>query len=242
MHTDPQEPTSDHRPIKQWSVADRPRERLLNKGAAVLGDAELVALFLGSGEKGRDALSVARSLLARLGGLRGLASADANAIALERSIGPAKSALLLAALELGRRVDGVALERGAELTDPSSAARCLQRRLASLGHEVFVCLFLDTRHRLIACEELFRGTIDGATVHPREVAKRALQLQAAAIIVAHNHPSGVAEPSRQDVALTRRLGQALALVDVRLLDHFVVGEGEPVSLAERGLYQPPLAD
>ena len=239
MSTEPPIAQAQHRPIHQWSVADRPRERLLSQGAAVLGDAELVALFLGSGEKGRDALSVARSLLARVGGLRGLATADAGTLGLERGIGPAKTALLLAALELGRRADGTALERGAELTDPSSAARCLQRRLVRLGHEVFVCLFLDTRHRLIACEELFRGTIDGATVHPREVVRRALQLQAAAIIIAHNHPSGVAEPSRQDVALTRRLGQALALVDVRLLDHFVVGEGEPVSLAERGLYQAP---
>ncbi len=232
-------PLAAHRPIHQWAVADRPRERLLRQGPGVLGDAELIALFLGSGERGRDALSVARALLERLGSLRALASADPNQICAERGIGPAKSALLLAAVELGRRIDASVLERGAELTDPASAARCLQRRLRGLGHEVFVALFLDTRHRVIACEELFRGTIDGATVHPREVARRALQLHAAALIVAHNHPSGVAEPSRQDVALTRRLGQALALIDVRLLDHFVVGDGEPVSLAERGLYAAP---
>ena len=233
--SDPADP--EHCPIHQWAIADRPRERLLQLGPTALGDVELIALLLGSGDRGRDALSVARALLQRIGGLRALAAADVSEIASERGIGPAKSALLLAAVELGRRIDASALARGAELTDPASAARCLRRRLHGLGHEVFVALFLDTRHRLIACEELFRGTIDGATVHMREVVRRALQLQAAALIVAHNHPSGVAEPSRQDVALTRRLGQALALVDIRLLDHFVVGDGEPVSLAERGLYQ-----
>lgn len=227
-----------HRPIRDWAVGDRPRERLLQAGAAALADAELLALFLGSGTRGCDALSLARELLGRLGGLRGLAASSAESLARQRGIGPAKSALLLAALELGRRCDGARLQRGDALTEPRHAARCLQQRLGHLPHEVFSVLYLDTRHRLLALEEPFRGTIDGTTVHPREIVRRALELHAAALIVAHNHPSGVAEPSAQDLSLTRRLSEALALVDIRLLDHLVVGDGHCVSLVERGLHRP----
>jgi DNA repair protein RadC len=237
--TDAGQPTDPgHLSIRHWAQGDRPRERLLEAGASALADAELVALFLGSGTRGRDAISVARSLLARVGGVRGLSASSADRLCAEPGIGPAKSALLLAALELGRRADAASLDRGMPLSDPASAARCLKRRLGGLAQEVFAVLYLDTRHRVLALEEPFRGTIDGATVHPREIVRRALELHAAALIIAHNHPSGIAEPSAQDLSLTRRLTEALALVDVRLLDHFIIGDGEPVSLAERGLHRP----
>ena len=233
-----QMPLDNHQPIHRWAVGDRPRERLLQSGAAALADAELLALFLGSGTRGCDALTLSRQLLQRFGGLRGLAACSADRLRQAPGIGPAKSALLLAALELGRRCDEASLERGHALTDPAQAARCLKQRLGHLPHEVFAVLYLDTRHRILALEEPFRGTIDGATVHPREIVRRALELHAAALIVAHNHPSGVAEPSQQDLALTRRLSEALNLVEIRLLDHFIVGDGEPVSLAARGLHRP----
>ncbi len=220
--------------IRDWPVAERPRERLLARGAGVLSDAELLAIFLGSGLRGRDAIATARELLQAHGPLRVLLERPAMQLAKLPGLGPARACLLAAALELGQRLLGAELERGAVLSDPHSAGRYFSQRLRDRPHEVFAVLFLDTRHRAIAFEELFRGTIDGSEVHPREVVRRALALNAAAVIVGHNHPSGNPEPSPCDRAITARLKEALGLVDVRLLDHLVVGDGAPVSLAARG--------
>ncbi len=221
--------------IREWPEGERPREKLRARGAAALSDAELLAIFLRTGVRGKSALDLAQELLAEHGGLRALLGADEAAFTRTSGLGPAKFAQIQAVLELARRHMGEALQRGEAFTSPASTRRYLSARLRDLAYEVFVCLFLDTRHRIIRDEELFRGTLDGASVYPREVVKRALALNAAAVIFAHNHPSGVAEPSAADRSLTRRLVEALSLVEVRVLDHFVVGEGEPVSFAERGL-------
>lgn len=221
--------------IADWPPGERPRERLLAAGPAVLSDAELLALLLGSGPRGADALSLARTLLVRFGGLAGLLSQDPASLQRVSGVGPASACRLAGVLELATRALGAPLAAGAPLSSPEQAARYLTARLGPRQREVFAALFLDSRHRVLRCEELFAGTIDGAAVHPREVVRRALALNAAALIVAHNHPSGVAEPSAEDVALTRRLRDALALVDVRLLDHLVVGAGTVCSLAGRGL-------
>jgi DNA repair protein RadC len=220
--------------IRDWPADERPRERMLRKGPAVLADAELLAIFLGSGLRGESAVALGQRLLAEAGGLRGLLDADAAALARRRGLGPARACRLLAALELSRRHLAAELARGAALGDPGRAGQYLSSRLRGLPHEVFAALFLDTRHRLIACEELFRGTLDGAEVHPREVVRRCLAHNAAAVILGHNHPSGHPEPSAADRAVTQRLKQALALVEVRLLDHFVIGDGAACSMAERG--------
>lgn len=220
--------------IRDWPEHERPRERLLAHGAGALSDAELLAIFLGSGPRGRTAVEHARTLLAQAGTLRTLLDRTPRQLAALPGLGPARACALAAALELGTRHLAAGLERGEALTDPARAGEYFARRLRGLPHEVFACLFLDTRHRAIAFEELFRGTLDGAEVHPREVAKRCLAHNAAAIIVGHNHPSGVSEPSAADRAVTERLRQALALVEVRLLDHFVIGDGPPCSLAARG--------
>ncbi|MCA1805276.1 MAG: DNA repair protein RadC [Xanthomonadaceae bacterium] len=221
--------------IRHWPEAERPREKLLARGPQALSDAELLAIFLRTGVAGRSAVDLARELLARFGGLRALLTADAKAFCAGHGLGQAKYALLQACLEMARRHLGEQLQRADPLTSPDTTRRYLHARLRDLPYEVFSCLFLDARHRVIVCEELFRGTLDGASVHPREVVKRALQLNAAALILAHNHPSGVAEPSQADQQLTRRLTDALRLVDIRVLDHLVVGDGETVSFAERGL-------
>ncbi|HET6604936.1 MAG TPA: DNA repair protein RadC [Xanthomonadaceae bacterium] len=220
--------------IRCWPVDERPREKLLRHGAGALSDAELLALFIGSGGRGRDAVQVARGLLAA-GGLRTLLDTDAAQMAALPGLGPARACALKAALELGTRHLAGSLARGAALTDPAAAGRYFATRLRPHPNEVFACLFLDNRHRAIAFEELFRGTIDGAQVHPREVVRRSLAHNAAAVMFGHNHPSGVAEPSAADRAITRRLADALALIDVRVLDHFVVGDAEAVSFAQRGL-------
>lgn len=221
--------------IKDWPDSERPREKLLNKGAAVLSDAELLAIFMRTGTRGASAVDVSRELLHRFGGLRQLINASRHDFCACRGMGDAKYVVLQAALELGQRCLAQRLERGDALTSPDLARSFLRSKLQDLPHELFCCLYLDTKHRVIRFEELFRGTIDGASVHPREVVRCALRHNAAAIIVAHNHPSGVAEPSAADNALTRRLQEALAMVDVRLLDHLVVGDGEVVSFTERGL-------
>jgi len=208
-------------------------DRLPAGGAAALGDAELLALLLGSAA--RPAAALASDLLARHGGLRGLFRAPVDALLAQPGLGPVGAARLLAAPELARRALGESLSRGRAMESPETTATYLKSVLNDRPHEVFACLFLDTRHRVIAFEELFRGTIDGATVYPRVVAERALRHGAAALIAAHNHPSGIAEPSLADQAITRRLKEALALLDIRLLDHFVVGDGQPVSMAARGL-------
>ncbi len=222
-------------PISAWPAAERPREKLLSRGPETLSDAELLALFLRTGTRGRSAVDLARDLLQVHGGLRPLLDAEVTAMCATSGLGPAKAVLLKAALELGRRYLDAGLRRGNVLAGVADTRRLLSARLRHHPHEVFAALFLDNRHRLIAYEELFRGSVAGASVHPREVVRRCLHHNAAAVIFAHNHPSGVAEPSRADREITERLKDALALVDVRLLDHFVVGDGEPVSFAERGL-------
>jgi len=221
--------------IALWPATERPREKLLDRGPANLSDAELLAIILRTGTRGRSALCLARDLLGHFGGLRPLLAADQLTLCRAIGIGPATYAQLQAALELSRRQLAEQLQRESPLTSPDLARRYLLAWLQDRPNEVFCCLYLDTRHRVIGAEELFRGTIDGATVHPREVVKSALARNAAALIIAHNHPSGVAEPSRADELLTRRLKDALALVEVRLLDHIVVGDGLTVSMAERGL-------
>ena len=220
--------------IRDWHAAERPRENLLARGPGALSDAELLAIFLGSGLRGRDAVETARDLLGAHGPLRALLERSAVELAGLPGLGPARACALSAALELGHRHLSADLERGAALSDPQAAGRYFAQRLRGLPHEVFAALFLDNRHRSIAFEELFRGTLDGAEVHPREVVRRALAHNAAAVIVGHNHPSGNREPSAADRAVTARLKQALSLVDLRLLDHFVIADGPPVSLAARG--------
>ncbi len=220
--------------IRDWPAADRPREKLLTKGPQALSEAELLAIFLRTGVKGRSALDLARQMLKQFGGLRALLTADQKELCGLPGMGPAKYAQLQAGLEMARRHLEENLERGKPLSDPAATRKYLQARLRDLPHEVFACLHLDNRHRVIAFEELFRGTIDGASVHPREVVRAALRHNAAALIFAHNHPSGVAEPSDADRRLTQRLKEALGLVDIRVLDHFVVGDGEVASFAERG--------
>lgn len=221
--------------INDWPVAERPREKLLIRGSEALSDAELLAIFLRTGTRGITAVDMARELLAEFGGLRGLFAAERNRLCAAHGLGPAKYAQLQAVLEMARRHLGESLQRGNPLADPAATRRYLISRLRDLPQEVFCCLYLDNRHRVIVFEELFQGTLDGASVHPREVLRKALGHNAAALIFAHNHPSGVAEPSDADRRLTQRLKDALALVDIRVLDHFVVGDGDAVSFAERGL-------
>ena len=220
--------------IRDWPAHERPRERLLAGGPAQLSDAELLAIFLGSGLRGQDAVATARELLARHGPLRRLLEHTPAELAKLHGLGPARACRLAAALELCNRYLAAGLERGEALSDPHAAGRYFAQRLRGQPQEVFACLFLDARHRALAFEELFHGTVDGAEVHPREVVRRALAHNAAAVIAGHNHPSGNPEPSAADRAVTARLKQSLSLVDVRLLDHFVIGDGAPVSLAARG--------
>ena len=222
-------------PITDWPVNERPREKLLQRGAGSLSDAELLAIFLRSGRRGKTAVDVARELLQECGSLRALLGLDADQFCRRAGLGPAKYAFLQAALEISRRHLAESLDRQHELTSPDDTRRYLLARLRDRHFEVFCCLYLDNRHRVIAFEELFRGTIDGASVYPREVVRHVLQHNAAAVIFAHNHPSGVAEPSTADKSLTRRLTDALSLIDVRVLDHLIVGDGQVTSFAERGL-------
>ncbi len=221
--------------IRDWPEAERPREKLLARGAAALSDAELLALFLGSGRRGQTAVDLGRDLLSRHGGLKPLLELDPDATAAQPGVGVAKACRLHAALELGRRYLAADLNRPSALTDPAACAAFLAAKLKAHPYEVFACLFLDNRQRMIAFEELFRGSIHGASVHPREVVRRSLAHNAAAVIFAHNHPSGVAEPSQADRDITQELKRALELIEVRVLDHFIVGSGLPVSLAQRGL-------
>lgn len=221
--------------IKDWPENERPREKLLQRGAGALSDAELLAIFLRTGCAGVSAVDLARQLLSHFGGLQALCRASEAEFCAVRGMGQAKYVQFQAVMELAQRRLAEALERGDSFHSPRDVSDYLRLHLSHLPQEVFLVLFLDTRHRLLAREELFRGTIDAAAVYPREVLKRALHHNAAAVILAHNHPSGVAEPSQADVRLTEQLRAALALVDVRLLDHMVVGSGEPVSMADRGL-------
>jgi DNA repair protein RadC len=204
-------------------------------GITELSDAELLALLLRTGVGSIPVMNLAEHLLQHFGGLRGLLQANSRVLQKQKGLGPVKSSQLTAVLELSRRQLNESLVRGKPLESPAATEQYLTSELRDQPHEVFACLFLDTRHRVIAFEELFHGTIDGATVYPRVVAEKALAHGAAALIVAHNHPSGINEPSLADQAITRRLKEALALLDIRLLDHFVIGDGAPVSMAARGL-------
>jgi DNA repair protein RadC len=213
----------------------RPREKLLARGAAALADAELLALLLRTGTAGQGVLQLAQSLLDRFGGLGGLLAARADGLAAVKGLGPAKRAELAAVLEIARRVLAERLVAQPSFEQPQAVKDYLSLQLAALDHEVFAVLFLDAQHRLVEFEVLFRGSLTQTSVHPREVARRALALNAAAVVLAHNHPSGVAEPSRADEMITAALKQALALVEVRVLDHVIVGRGSAISFAERGL-------
>lgn len=222
--------------IREWPEAERPREKLLKQGAAVLSDAELLAIFLRTGVPGRSAVDLARHLLTRFGGLRGLLETDQNSFNKELGLGPAKYALLQAVMEMARRHLGEDLSRGPALESPTVVRAYLQAQLRHEKHEVFGCLFLDTRHRPLGFEALFHGSIDSAAVYPRQVVKRALAHNAAALILCHNHPSGNPEPSQADIRLTHRLRDALEMIDVRVLDHFIIGDGEPLSMREHGCF------
>ncbi|MGW8184177.1 MAG: RadC family protein [Burkholderiales bacterium] len=221
--------------IIDWPHDDRPREKLLRKGVEALSDAELVAILLRTGLGGKSAVDVARGMLVRFGSLTALLAADVAALTALPGVGPVKYVQLQAALEVARRTLRETLDRGSALSSPQAVRDYLRLTLQARPHEVFAVVFLDAQNRVLAMEELFRGTLTQTSVFPREVVKRALAHNAAAVILAHNHPSGVAEPSRADDALTNALRQALALVDVKVLDHFVIGAGTAASYAERGL-------
>ena len=220
--------------ISHWARDERPREKLLDRGAEALSDAELLAIFLRTGCKGVTAVDLARQLLDNFGGLKPLLQSSQVDFCQHKGLGDAKYAQLQAVLEMAKRHLLEQLSRGDALTSPTETRQYLRAQLQDYPHEVFACLFLDNRNRVIAFEKMFHGTIDGASVYPREVVSLALKKNAAAIIFAHNHPSGVAEPSQADEQITQRLKQALSLVDIRVLDHFVVGD-EVISFAERGL-------
>ena len=220
--------------ITDWAIEDRPREKLLHKGAEALTDAELLAIFLRTGIKGKTAVDLARDLIADNGGLSPLLAANEEQFCQSKGLGQAKYVQMQAVVEMSRRYLEEKIQRGDALENAADVRNYLKSRLQHYPFEVFSCLFLDNKHRVIKYEELFRGTIDGASVHPREVVRRVLHHNAAAIILAHNHPSGIAEPSQSDIQITSRLKQALEMIDVRVLDHFIIGD-EMVSFAERGL-------
>lgn len=220
--------------ITSWPLQERPRERLLSQGPAALSDAELLAIFLRTGLPGLSAVGLARELLNHYGSLRALLDADHDSFCAHRGLGTAKFAQLQAVMEMSRRHLAERLQRSSALSSPGATRDYLRALLRDREHEVFAVVYLDNQHQVLACEELFRGTIDGASIYPREVVKSALRRNAAAVIFAHNHPSGIAEPSAADRSITRRLKEALALVEIRVLDHLVIGEGDAVSFAERG--------
>ena len=220
--------------IADWPNSERPREKLITAGAHTLSDAELLAIFLRTGTRGASALDMARGLISIFGGLRGILKASREEFCALPGIGRSKFAQLQAATELAQRCLQETLLREDVFCNSRITRQYVNSRLIDHGREVFLCLFLDSQNRLIAQEELFLGTIDGASVHPREVIKRALYHNAAALIFAHNHPSGISEPSQADISITQRLKNLLAEVDIRTLDHLIVGEGEVRSLAEQG--------
>ncbi len=221
--------------IAQWASGEGPRDKLLERGARALSDAELLAVLLRTGTRNCSALELARSLLSQFGGLAGVMRVDGPRLMACSGMGAAKFAQLKAALELARRQAFQAICAGDVLSSPGDTRRFLQHHLGAHNREVFCCIFLDSQHRVLCCEDLFLGTLDGAAVYPREIATRALQYSAAAVIFAHNHPSGVAEPSSADRRITERLSSALALLDIRVLDHIIVGRGCEFSFAAEGL-------
>jgi DNA repair protein RadC len=221
--------------IMDWPVDERPREKLLAKGPAALSDAELLAIFLRIGVSGKSAVDLARDMLREFGSLSALCAASEQELCRLHGMGPAKFAQLQAVIEMARRALREKLSSGNVLSSPTAVREFLRLKMQTLPHEVFVALFLDAQNRVIEVEELFRGTLTQTSVYPREVVKRALYHNAGAVILAHNHPSGVAEPSHADETLTQALKQALALVDIRVLDHFIVAGSAVLSFAERGL-------
>ncbi|TMG81238.1 MAG: JAB domain-containing protein [Betaproteobacteria bacterium] len=220
--------------ISDWPPGERPRERLLAQGAASLSDAELIAVLLRTGVRGKSAVDLAREMIERFKGVNGLLAPGADLRSV-KGLGSAKRAQLEAAVELARRSMRADLAERAALTSPGAVRDFLRLSLAGREHEVFVCIWLDAQHRVLAVEEPFRGTLTQTSVYPREIVKAALRLNAAAVIFAHNHPSGVAQPSRSDELLTRDLREALSLVEVKVLDHFIVAGSQAISFAERGL-------
>lgn len=221
--------------ITDWPESERPREKLLQQGAAALSDAELLAIFLRTGVKGKTAVDLARDLLQRFGSLRALMESDQHNFCLARGLGVAKYVQLQAVMEMSRRHMHSHLLKGEALQRPDQVKLFVKSQLRHFRQEVFGCLFLDNRHQIIKFEKLFFGTINAAAIYPREVVAKALLHNAAAVILAHNHPSGIAEPSLSDQQITSRLSDALEMIDVRVLDHMVVGDSEVVSFAERGL-------
>lgn len=220
--------------IHNWPAHERPREKFIDQGPQALTDAELLAIFLRTGVTGKSAVDVARESLEHFGGLRPLLEAKQAQFCQPKGLGPAKYIQLQAVLEMAKRHLQDQLYRGDAMSSPQTTADYLIARLRGYPYEVFTVLFLDNKNRMIACEELFRGTINAASVYPREVVKRALELNSVSVILAHNHPSGVTEPSRADRDITQRLQQALALVDIDVLDHIIIGDGDPLSFAQQG--------
>lgn len=221
--------------IKSWPADDRPREKLLAKGAGALSDSELLAIFLRVGVRGKSAVDLARSLLQEFGSLQGLFGAELAAFAKIPGMGPAKFVQLQAVMEMARRALAETMSESDCLSSPQAVRNYLRIQLQSLGHEVFVGIFLNARNQVIAAETLSEGTLTQTSVFPREIVKRALTHNAAAVIFAHNHPSGSTEPSQADRHLTRALAEALRTIDIRVLDHFVVAPGRILSFAEQGL-------
>ena len=220
--------------ISDWPASERPRERLLAHGAKALSDAELLAVLLRTGVRGKSAVELARDLLKRFNGLGGLLAAGRD-LAGVKGLGAAKRAQFAAVIELAQRSIGETLKEGAALTSPGAVRDYLRLALSAQEHEVFVCIWLDAQHRVVKFEEPFRGTLTQTSVYPREIVKSALGANAAAVIFAHNHPSGVAQPSQADELLTRNLREALSMVDVKVLDHFIIAGNQAISFAERGL-------
>jgi DNA repair protein RadC len=220
--------------ISDWPVDRRPRERLLAEGAEKLLDAELLAVLLRTGVQGKNAIELGAELLARFGSITGLLSAGAELLDI-KGLGEAKTAQFAAAIELARRAMREELSERPALTSPGAVRDYLRVALGHRAHEVFVCIWLDAQHKVIGVEETFRGTLTQTSVYPREIVKKALARNAAAVIFAHNHPSGVAQPSQADELLTRNLKEALALVEVKVLDHFIIAGNQAISFAERGL-------
>ena len=221
--------------ITDWPASERPRERLLRHGAGALTDAELLAIFLRTGVRGKSAVEVGRGMLTELGGLASIFKASQAEACKVPGLGIAKFAQLQAVFELSRRALAETLAGGTILSQPTGVRDYLRMTIGSRDHEVFLAIFLDSQNRVIVTDELFRGTLTQTSVYPREVVKRALAVNAGAVIFAHNHPSGVAEPSHSDLALTQALKAALALIEVKVLDHFIVTGGSAMSFAERGL-------
>jgi DNA repair protein RadC len=227
--------TDEHCSIKEWPELMRPREKLLRLGAHTLSDSELLAIFLRTGMKGCSAVELANRLLVSFGGLNPLLSATQAQFCEHAGLGPAKYAQLCAVLEMSKRFHQHQLSNSVSLTNSSATADYLGQLMRNLPYEVFMVVYLDSQHQLICCEELFRGTINSANVYPREVVREVIKHNAAAVILSHNHPSGIAMPSDADRRITQRIVDALSLIDVTVLDHFIIGKNEPYSFADHGL-------